>query len=88
MTTARTTATPIEPHERICRDCGDRFGVSASELTWYAARDMSLPRRCTACRHHRRHIAAQTTRPPAPPPSRPWLSTCKPCHDAKTRRGQ
>ena len=39
---------------RICADCAATYLLSAAAARWYAARSLSLPRRCPACRLRRR----------------------------------
>ena len=37
-----------------CVECGVTFDVSADEQEWYKEKGFVLPKRCPACRKHRR----------------------------------
>ena len=37
-----------------CRDCGQPFTLTSSEQDFYVGRNLSLPKRCVACRQARR----------------------------------
>lgn len=41
---------------KVCRDCSERFQISAREQAFFARPDLQLrqPTRCPACRHARR----------------------------------
>lgn len=36
--------------EAICSDCGERFTMTADEVSWYDEREIARPMRCAACR--------------------------------------
>lgn len=39
---------------RICRDCGLEYQIVRGEVDWYLSHNLSLPRRCKACRQELR----------------------------------
>ena len=49
-----TTAT----EKRICADCGQTFSLTESDIDYFLARGLQIPRRCEPCRHERRRQAA------------------------------
>jgi hypothetical protein len=42
--------------QRACRDCHRLFVISETEVRWFAARSMSLPRRCEFCQRQVRRL--------------------------------
>jgi hypothetical protein len=45
--------------KRECADCGVRFVIDRNEASWFAARDMPVPKRCRDCRRARREAKQQ-----------------------------
>lgn len=37
-----------------CKDCGEKFTVSAKEQEWYQNKGFELPKRCPKCREVKR----------------------------------
>lgn len=48
----------------VCRSCRQPFELTLTDRAWYAAREMSPPKRCVGCRRKRRegHRRASTAR--------------------------
>jgi hypothetical protein len=65
----------------VCADCRSDFPFTESEATFFAAKGLTKPRRCKACRQKRRDAkageASAASGPPPAPPSRgrtQWIS--------------
>lgn len=37
-----------------CVSCGEQYTITTSEMEWWQARNLHLPKRCRACRAERR----------------------------------
>lgn len=53
-----------------CRACGDMFRVAPEELEWLARRDLSVPRRCRACRRRTTIAPVRRSTVPVSAPAR------------------
>lgn len=63
---------------RTCTDCAEPFSLAPTEIAWFTAKDLHLPRRCSACRRLRRAERGDDVgRRAASPDARPWLSQAK-----------
>ena len=40
--------------QRVCKECGDKFEITADDEKFYKDRGFQLPRRCKSCRALRR----------------------------------
>lgn len=44
----------FEDRQIVCQDCGQSFLFSGGEQTFYADRQLSVPKRCPSCRQARK----------------------------------
>ena len=53
----------------ICVECDDNFHLNDGEKSFYAQRDLTLPKRCRSCREDRKHKPRETIHSPPLPTS-------------------
>ena len=60
-----------------CLQCGNTFYMTDTEMEWFAARGMHIPKRCPVCREQNR-VAGRTTRHIIAPEIQAALNTLTP----------
>lgn len=45
---------------RICKDCGEEFGMTMKEIKFFKSKDLTMPVRCSKCRQARKNIKVAT----------------------------